>query len=44
MLLSEVTTAASPTDHVMKLLERVLELYICEMVSINGEQVGFVPG
>ena len=32
------------TDQVMKLLERIIEFYICEMVKIDEMQFGFVPG
>ena len=32
------------TDKVMKLLEWVLDSYICEMVNIGEMQFGFVPG
>jgi len=39
-----MTTCLKLTDHVMKLLERVLESYIREMVSIDEMQFGFVPG
>ena len=31
------------TDEVMKLLERVLDFYICEMVNIDEMQFGSVP-
>ena len=31
------------TDQVMKLLERVLDFFICEMVNIDEMQFGFVP-
>ena len=32
------------TEQVMKLLERVLDFVICNMVKINEMQYGFVPG
>ena len=32
------------TDQVMKLLERVLDSFIREMVDIDAMQFGFVPG
>ena len=32
------------TDQVMKLLEWIIDSYICKMVNIDDMQFGFVPG